>query len=116
MAATRAALGALAAPRWRCSAACSAACWRRGAARAPPTCPKTRAEALFHVYNGGGVTAYGPALLVRKSVADKVSLTGSYYVDAVSNASIDVVTTASPYKETRTRVRLSAPTTSTATR
>jgi hypothetical protein len=64
--------------------------------------PEDRAEAMVHVYNGGGVTANGPALLVRKSLMDKVSLTGTYYVDSVSNASIDVVTTASPYKEKRT--------------
>ena len=70
------------------------------AARAA-TLPEDRAEALVHVYTGGGVTASGPALLVRKSLFDKVSLTGSLYVDAVSNASIDVVTTASPYKERR---------------
>ncbi len=63
--------------------------------------PADTAEALLHVYKGGGVTASGPALLVRKSIAGKVSLSGSYYVDAVSNASIDVVTTASPFKETR---------------
>ena len=64
--------------------------------------PENRAEALYHIYKGGGVTADGPALLVRKSLADKVSLSGSYYVDSVSNASIDVVTTASPFKEKRT--------------
>ena len=72
-----------------------------GPARAA-TLPEDRAEAMFHVYQGGGLTASGPALLVRKSLADRVSLTGSYYIDAVSNASIDVVTTASPYKERRT--------------
>ena len=65
------------------------------------TLPENRAEAMYHVYSGGGVTAQGPAVLVRKSIADKVSLTGSFYIDAVSNASIDVVTTASPYKERR---------------
>lgn len=70
------------------------------AARAA-TLPEDRAEAMIHVYDGGGVTASGPAVLVRKSIADKVALTGSFYVDAVSNASIDVVTTASPYKERR---------------
>ena len=63
--------------------------------------PADSAEALFHSYNGGGVSANGPALLVRKSIADKVSLSASYYADSVSNASIDVVTTASPYKERR---------------
>jgi len=70
--------------------------------------PENKAEALIHSYNGGGVNAYGPAFLVRKSIFDKVSLTGTYYVDAVSNASIDVVTTASPYKETRHEFGLSA--------
>jgi len=64
--------------------------------------PEDVAEAMIHSYNGGGVTASGPALLLRKSLADRVSVTGTYYVDMVSNASIDVVTTASPYKETRT--------------
>jgi hypothetical protein len=63
--------------------------------------PEDRADAMIHVYDGGGVRATGPALLVRKSIADKVSLSGTYYADIVSNASIDVVTTASPYKETR---------------
>ncbi|CAG1019892.1 hypothetical protein BURC_04817 [Burkholderiaceae bacterium] len=66
------------------------------------TLPEDSAEALIHVYDGGGLRASGPALLVRKSIADKVSLSGSYYVDSVSSASIDVVTTASPYKEKRT--------------
>ena len=63
--------------------------------------PEDRADLLYHLYNGGGVVANGPALLVRKSVLDKVSLSASYYVDAVSNASIDVVTTASKYTERR---------------
>ena len=63
--------------------------------------PADKAEALFHSYSGGGVTANGPALLVRKSVADTVSLSASYYLDAVSNASIDVVTTASKFRENR---------------
>ena len=68
--------------------------------------PDDRTEAMVHIYDGGGVKATGPALLVRKSLADKVSLSGTYYVDMVSNASIDVVTTASPYKENRTEFGL----------
>jgi hypothetical protein len=63
--------------------------------------PEDRADTMFHLYDGGGVTALGPAVLIRKSLFDRVSLTGSYFVDIVSNASIDVVTTASPYHETR---------------
>jgi Protein of unknown function (DUF3570) len=68
--------------------------------------PPDNAELLYHAYSGAGTKAYGPALLVRKSVLDKVSLSASYYVDAVSNASIDVVTTASPYSERRTEYSL----------
>ena len=74
------------------------------------TLPEDKAEAIFHVYDGGGVKATGPALLVRKSLFDRVSLSAQYYVDAVSNASIDVVTTASPFKERRTAYDFSAET------
>jgi hypothetical protein len=70
--------------------------------------PEDRAEALYHAYHGGGVTAQGPAVLVRKALADRFSLGAQLYVDSVSNASIDVVTTASPYKETRTEYGMSA--------
>lgn len=63
--------------------------------------PQDSADVMFHAYDGGGVRAIGPALLVRKKLLDKVSLSASYYIDSVSNASIDVVTTASPYKENR---------------
>jgi hypothetical protein len=72
------------------------------------TLPEDTAEAVYHLYEGGGLTAQGPALLVRKSLYDKVSLTGTYYVDMVSNASIDVVTTASKYKETRNEYSVGA--------
>ncbi len=70
--------------------------------------PEDRADAMIHVYDGGGVRASGPALLVRKKLGDSVSLNGTYYVDMVSNASIDVVTTASPYQETRNEYSLGA--------
>lgn len=70
--------------------------------------PTDRAELLYHQYNGGGVKATGPALLVRKRMLDQVAVTGTYYVDAVSNASIDVVTAASPFTERRTEVGLNA--------
>jgi hypothetical protein len=72
------------------------------------TLPEDRAELVYHSYDGGGVQATGPALLVRKSLADRVSISAQYYVDAVSNASIDVVTTASPFKETRNAVDFGA--------
>ena len=70
--------------------------------------PADAAETLYHSYNGGGVNASGPAFLVRKQLGSDVSLSASYYVDAVSNASIDVVTTASPYREERKELGLGA--------
>jgi len=72
------------------------------------TLPKDKVEASYHYYDGGGVEVTGPALFVRKSVADNVSVSGSYYVDEVSSASIDVQTYASPYEEDRTEYSLSA--------
>jgi hypothetical protein len=68
--------------------------------------PDDRADLMYHRYDGGGVTVDGPALLVRTKFAEKYSVTGSAYMDMVSSASIDVVTTASPYKEERTQLGL----------
>lgn len=68
--------------------------------------PEDRADVLYHRYDGGGVVIDGPSLLVRKKFADKVSVAANYYVDMVSSASIDVVSTASPYKEERTQYSL----------
>jgi hypothetical protein len=63
--------------------------------------PEDRADALYHRYEGGGVTVDGPSILVRKKLAEKYSVSANYYVDMVSSASIDVLATASPYKEER---------------
>jgi hypothetical protein len=61
--------------------------------------PEDRADIMYHRYEGGGLTVDGPSVLVRKKFGESFSVTGSYYVDAISSASIDVVTTASPYTE-----------------
>ena len=63
--------------------------------------PDDRADVLYHLYDGGGVEIDGPSVLVRKKVGKSLSFVGNYYVDMVSSASIDVVTTASPYTEER---------------
>ena len=65
--------------------------------------PDDRADVLYHRYDGGGVTIDGPSLLLRKKFAEKYSVSANYYMDMVSSASIDVMTTASPYKEERTQ-------------
>lgn len=64
--------------------------------------PEDRADVLYHRYEGGGVTIHGPSLLVRKTMAEKYSLSANYYMDMVTSASIDVeVSGASEYKEER---------------
>ncbi len=70
--------------------------------------PDDRSDILYHQYVGGGVEIDGPSILVRKSIGKSVSLAANYYVDMVSSASIDVITTASPYTEERTQYSLSA--------
>lgn len=64
--------------------------------------PEDRADALYHSYSGGGVSINGPSILARKSIGKSTSVWGNYYVDSITSASIDVVTTASPYTEERT--------------
>jgi len=63
--------------------------------------PDDRADVLYHLYDGGGVQIDGPSVLVRKKVGKSLSVVGNYYVDMISSASIDVITTASPYTEER---------------
>ena len=65
--------------------------------------PDDRADVLYHLYDGGGVEIDGPSVLVRKKAGKSLSFVGNYYVDMISSASIDVVTTASPYTEERTQ-------------
>lgn len=64
--------------------------------------PEDRADALYHSYDGGGVSVDGPSVLVRKNIANKASVWANYYVDMISSASLDVITQGSPYTEERT--------------
>ena len=63
--------------------------------------PEDRSDVMYHGYDGGGLKVDGPSVLVRKAYKDKVSVWGNYYVDMITSASIDVVTTASEYNEKR---------------
>lgn len=69
--------------------------------------PEDRADLLYHSFNGGGAEISGPSLLVRKKFSEKATATFNHYVDNVSSASIDVITTASPYTEQREENSLS---------
>lgn len=70
------------------------------------TLPVDNVDVLYHRYDGGGMVIDGPSVLVRKNVGPQVSLSGQYYVDSVSAASVDVLATASPYVEERTEYTL----------
>lgn len=64
--------------------------------------PEDRFDALYHGYDGGGVRITGPSFLLRKQIGESSSVSLNHYIDSISSASIDVVTSASPYKEKRT--------------
>lgn len=70
--------------------------------------PDERFDALFHYYNGGGITVQGPALQASKQVGSNTLFSAKYYVDSISSASIDVVTSASKYTEKREEQSISA--------
>jgi hypothetical protein len=65
--------------------------------------PDDRTDALYHRYQGGGITVQGPSILVQKKITDNFALTGNWYQDYISSASVDVKLSASPYKEKRTQ-------------
>ncbi|MEM7763996.1 MAG: DUF3570 domain-containing protein [Pseudomonadota bacterium] len=65
------------------------------------TLPEDRTDVLYHRYEGDNITIEGPSVLVRKQVGKNFSFTGNWYADLITSASIDVVTTASPYEEER---------------
>lgn len=64
--------------------------------------PQERADAMYHSYQGGGMSIDGPSILLRKQIGNSISVSANYYVDTISGASIDVLATASPYMEERT--------------
>lgn len=68
------------------------------------TLPEEQVDMLYHRYDGGGMVIDGPSVLVRKNVGPQVSVSGQYYVDSVSAASVDVLAVASEYTEERTEL------------
>jgi Protein of unknown function (DUF3570) len=65
--------------------------------------PDDRTDALYHRYQGGGITIQGPSVLIQKKITDNFAVNGNWYQDYISSASIDVQLSASPYKEKRTQ-------------
>lgn len=65
-----------------------------------------RVDVLYHNYEGGGMKIDGPAILVRKKATESVAFSAYYYLDTISSASVDVLSTASPYSEKRNEGQL----------
>ncbi len=65
-----------------------------------------RLDVLYHSYEGGGMKIDGPAILLRKKATESVVVTGYYYLDSISSASVDVLSTASAYTEERNEGQL----------
>ncbi len=91
----------------------AAALWALCSGAGAAVLPEERIDIMYHSYEGGGVKIDGPAVLVRKNFGSAVSVSGKYYVDTVSGASIDVKaagvdvdSSASPYSEERTEYNL----------
>jgi Protein of unknown function (DUF3570) len=70
--------------------------------------PEDSADVMYHRYQGGGITVQGPSILVQKRIGDHFAVNANYYQDMISSASIDVLLSASPYKETRTQKTVGA--------
>lgn len=65
-----------------------------------------RVDVLYHGYNGGGMEIDGPAILLRKKASENLAVSAYYYVDSISSASVDVMSTASPYEEERKEAQI----------
>jgi hypothetical protein len=63
--------------------------------------PDDRADLFYSKYSGGGMDITGESALVRKKFSENFALEGSYFVDKVSGASIDVLSQASQIKDER---------------
>ncbi|EWH08211.1 hypothetical protein DS2_18503 [Catenovulum agarivorans DS-2] len=65
-----------------------------------------KVEVLYHSYEGGGMKIDGPAVLIRKKASESFAVSAFYYADTISSASVDVMSTASPYEEERDELNL----------
>lgn len=64
--------------------------------------PEARTDFLYHYYSGEDeVTVHGPAVLTRINTTENLSVSARYYMDMISSASPDVVSSASKYKDKR---------------
>jgi uncharacterized protein DUF3570 len=63
--------------------------------------PDDRADLFYSKYSGGGMEITGESVAVRKKFTENFAISGNYFVDKVSGASIDVLSQASQIKDER---------------
>ncbi len=63
--------------------------------------PDDRADIFYSDYKGGGMDITGESVLVRKKFSEQFAVEANYFVDKVSGASVDVLSTASVIKDER---------------
>ena len=63
--------------------------------------PDDRADLFYSKYSGGGMEITGESVAVRKKFTENFAISGNYFVDKVSGASIDVLSQASQIRDER---------------
>ncbi|MDE2304445.1 MAG: DUF3570 domain-containing protein [Gammaproteobacteria bacterium] len=63
--------------------------------------PDDRADVFYSRYNGGGMDITGKSISVRKKFSEQIGLQADYFVDTVSGASVDVLSSASQIHDQR---------------
>src|SRR5580704_3437085 len=63
--------------------------------------PDDRADLFYSKYSGGGMDITGESVAVRKKFTENFAISGNYFVDKVSGASIDVLSQASQIRDER---------------
>ena len=63
--------------------------------------PDDRADLFYSKYSGGGMDITGESVSVRKKFTENFAISGNYFVDKVSGASIDVLSQASQIRDER---------------
>jgi hypothetical protein len=63
--------------------------------------PDNRADVFYSKYSGGGMDITGYSATARAKITENFAVEGNYFIDKVSGASVDVLSSASPIKDER---------------
>jgi len=63
--------------------------------------PDNRADVFYSKYSGGGMDITGYSATARAKITENFAVEANYFIDKVSGASVDVLSSASPIKDER---------------